>query len=33
MLLKGYSHKRIAGETDRDRTVRQHAVAVWPCRR
>lgn len=30
MLLKGYSHKRIARLTDRsDRTVRQHAVAVY----
>lgn len=30
MLLKGYSHKRIARETDRsDRTVRQHAVSVY----
>jgi DNA-binding CsgD family transcriptional regulator len=30
MLLKGYSHKRIAKLTDRsERTVRQHAVAVY----
>jgi DNA-binding CsgD family transcriptional regulator len=30
MLLKGYSHKRIARLTERsDRTVRQHAVAVY----
>lgn len=30
MLLKGYSHKRIAHDTDRsERTVRQHAVAVY----
>lgn len=30
MLLKGYSHKRIARDTDRsDRTVRQHAVSVY----
>ncbi len=30
MLLKGYSHKRIARLTSRsDRTVRQHAVAVY----
>lgn len=30
MLLKGYSHKRIGRLTDRsDRTVRQHAVAVY----
>lgn len=29
-LLKGYSHKRIARDTDRsERTVRQHAVAVY----
>ena len=30
MLLKGYSHKRIASRTARsERTVRQHAVAVY----
>lgn len=30
LLLEGYSHKRIARETDRsDRTVRQHAVSVY----
>lgn len=30
MMLKGYSHKRIARLTDRsERTVRQHAVAVY----
>lgn len=30
MLLKGYSHKRIARLTDRsERTVRQHAVSVY----
>jgi len=30
MLLKGHSHKRIARLTERsDRTVRQHAVAVY----
>jgi DNA-binding CsgD family transcriptional regulator len=30
MMLKGFSHKRIAKLTDRsDRTVRQHAVAVY----
>lgn len=30
LLLKGYSHKRIARETDRsERTVRQHAAIVY----
>jgi DNA-binding CsgD family transcriptional regulator len=30
MVLKGYSHKRIAKQTGRsERTVRQHAVAVY----
>jgi DNA-binding CsgD family transcriptional regulator len=30
LILKGYSHKEIAGLTGRaDRTVRQHAVAVY----
>ncbi len=30
MVLKGYSHKRIAQKTARsERTVRQHAVAVY----
>jgi DNA-binding NarL/FixJ family response regulator len=30
LLLKGYSHKHIAGATHRsERTVRQHAVAVY----
>jgi DNA-binding CsgD family transcriptional regulator len=30
MILKGYSHKRIARLTDRsERTVRQHAVSVY----
>lgn len=30
MMLKGYSHKRIAKQTGRsERTVRQHAVAVY----
>jgi len=30
LLLKGYGHKQIAGQTNRsERTVRQHAVAVY----
>ncbi|MBK8057467.1 MAG: helix-turn-helix transcriptional regulator [Gemmatimonadetes bacterium] len=30
LLLKGYGHKQIAGDTGRsERTVRQHAVAVY----